>query len=84
MVSPNPASSEVTVTAAETMTTTKAGTAAITEVNIYDQLGFRRRSRSSARYVRTTVNLSGLQTGIYIIEIVDGTNKVRPKLSILK
>ncbi|MEJ7679957.1 MAG: hypothetical protein WKG06_19280 [Segetibacter sp.] len=36
--SPNPASSEVTVTAPDTITATKAGTAAITEINIYDQL----------------------------------------------
>lgn len=69
---PNPASSEVTVTAAQTMTTGKAGTAAITEVNIYDQQGLLKKKQKFGQVKRAAVSLNGLSTGIYFIEIVNG------------
>lgn len=81
---PNPASSEVTVTAAQTMTTGKAGTAAITEVNIYDQQGFLKKKQKFGQVKRAAVSLNGLSTGIYFIEIVNGIQRERQQLSILK
>lgn len=85
VVSPNPASSEVTVTAAETMTATnKAGAAAITEVNIYDQQGFLKKKQRFGQVKRAVVSLNGLFTGVYFIEIVSGAQRERRQLSILK
>lgn len=82
-VSPNPASNEVTVTGSKTTAKSTSATS-ITEVNIYDQLGILKKNQKFSKVPKATVNLSGLSTGVYVIEIVDGTNKVRQKLSILK
>lgn len=82
-IPPNPATDEVTVT--NSKTSTKSAIApSIREVNIYDQLGILRKNQKFSKVPKATVNLSGLSTSVYVIEILDGTDKVRQKLSILK
>jgi hypothetical protein len=82
-VSPNPATNEVTVTGSKT-STKSAIAPSIREVNIYDQLGILRKNQKFSKVPKASVNLSGLSTGVYVIEIVDGTNKVRQNFTIIK
>ncbi len=84
VVSPNPASSNVTVTPAAKATNTKATVAAITEVNIYDQKGILKKQQKFGKVKTATVNVSSLPIGTYFIEIVEGDKRVRQQLSILK
>lgn len=84
MVSPNPATSEVTVTASNNKTTASAKNATITEVNIYDQTGTLKKQQKFGKVKKATVNTSNLPYGIYIIEIVNGSYKERQELSIIK
>lgn len=82
-ISPNPATNEVTISASEAAdrnTTIRT----ITSVSIYDQQGTLKKSQKFGKVHKAVVNLTGLSTGVYFIEIVDGQNKVRQQLSILK
>lgn len=83
-LAPNPASFEVMVTAADQLTASKTSSAAITEVNLYDQQGFLKKKQRFGQVKRAVVNLNGLSGGIYFIEIVNGTQRERRQLSILK
>jgi Secretion system C-terminal sorting domain len=77
-VSPNPATNEVTVTANSISTTS------FTELKIYNQQGVLKKTQKFAKVKKVTINVSSLPTGIYFIEIVDGTNRERQQLIILK
>jgi hypothetical protein len=77
-VLPNPATNEVTVMANSISTTS------FTELNIYNQHGVLKKTQKFAKVKKGTINVSSLSTGIYFIEIVNGTNRVRQQLSILK
>lgn len=83
-MSPNPASSTVTVSAKETTAAGDKSDKSINEINIYDQQGNLKNHQKFAKTKTTTLDVSGLKTGIYIVEIVDGDVKERQKLSIGK
>jgi len=82
-VGPNPAGSEVTVSA-ESPANAKATTTTFSEVNIYDQEGNLKKHFVFSKVRSATLNLNGLPLGVYVIEIVDGKQKERQKLQIIK
>ena len=81
-LSPNPASSTVTVSTKETTPKGEKVNKSITEVNIYDQLGNIQKRQKFGKVKTATLNVSELKTGVYFVEIVDGTYKERQQLSI--
>lgn len=88
-VSPNPASSEVTIkpaddAAAANSTTAKTTTGAITQVTIYDQQGIVQKQQKFTNQKTVKLNVSSLRTGIYFIEITAGSYTERQQLSVLK
>jgi len=83
-MSPNPAMSTITVTAKDKGTTASTTDKTITEVNIYDQQGTLKKKQKFGKIKTATINISDLKTGIYFIEIVDGTNKEKQQLSVVK
>jgi hypothetical protein len=56
----------------------------ISEVNIYDQAGNLKKTKKEMKSKKTTVNLDGLKTGIYVVEIVDGKYKERHQVIVTK
>ncbi len=82
-ISPNPANNDVTVSSAETQKTASSK-ATITAINIYDQQGNLKRYQKYNKVNKATINISTLPTGVYFIEIVNGSYKERQQLSILK
>jgi hypothetical protein len=89
-ISPNPASSNVTISVKRDMLSKNANpkdpvvTRGITEVNIYDQAGLLKKRQKFGKTSTANINVSNLNTGIYFIEIVDGTYKERQQLAILR
>lgn len=89
-VSPNPATSDVTITPAEettaagNKTTTATSGATITEVNIYDQQGILKKRQKFNNQKQVKVNVSTLRTGIYFLEIADTNHRERHQLSVLR
>ena len=84
-VSPNPASSTVTVSAKGTTSKGDKSNKSITEINFYDQQGNLKKYQKLSTGIKTaSFNVSDLNTGIYIIEILDGDFKERQKLSVVK
>jgi hypothetical protein len=81
-VSPNPATSEVTVAVAQP--SQKDNSTAITKLNIYDQQGNLKKHQNFNKVKRARMNVADLPAGVYFIEIVNGTTKERHQLSILK
>jgi lysyl endopeptidase len=81
VVSPNPATSSVNVAPA---TSSTSGHTTFTEINIYDQVGNVKKHEVFGKTKSANINVSDLVTGIYIIEIVDGTYRERQKLQVLK
>lgn len=84
-ISPNPASSAVTVEAKQT-DNKEPNEATITEINIYDPQGMLKKNQKYGKVKKATLtlNIPDLKTGVYIIEIVDGNRKERQQLSVLK
>ncbi len=83
-MSPNPATSTVTVSSKETNTKDNVKHETITEVNIYDQQGNLKKHQKFEKVNRATLNISDLRTGVYFLEIVDGIYKERQQLSVLR
>lgn len=90
-VSPNPATSTVTATVSEnnainnSIDATKSSTpSTISEINIYDQTGNLKKHQLFNKLKRASLDISNLPTGIYVIEISDGSYKETQKLQILK
>jgi len=83
-MSPNPASSTVTISAKETTPKGEKIDKTITEINIYDQQASLKKHEKFSKVKTATVNISGLNNGVYIVEIVDGNFKERQKLIIQK
>ena len=81
-MSPNPASSTLTVSAKETVLTGQKSNKTITELNIYDQFGNLKKHQNFGKVKSATLNVSELIKGIYFIEIVDGQYKERQKIII--
>lgn len=90
VVSPNPASSNVTVGVRKDLLAKKPNpndpgmTRGITEINIYDQTGLLKKRQKFGKTSTANVNVSDLPTGIYFIEIIDGTFKERQQLVIVR
>lgn len=82
MVSPNPAGATVTVTEKEPEAGQAAENRTVTELNIYDQQGTLQKHQKYGKLKTATINVSALKTGIYFIEIGDGTYKERQQLII--
>ncbi len=83
-MSPNPATSTVTVYSKETNTKEKTKHETITEVNIYDQQGNLKKHQKFGKVNKATINIADLRTGVYFIEIVDDNYKERQQLSVLR
>lgn len=81
-VSPNPASTDITV-ATNTSANAKEDKW-ITEVSIYDQQGTLKKQQKFAKVKKARLNISNLPFGIYFIEVSDGKTKERQVLSIQK
>jgi len=83
-VFPNPASSTATITAKES-TADKSNASedvAITEINIYDQVGNMKKHQTYGKAKKATLNVSGLKSGLYFIEVINGKYKERKQLII--
>lgn len=83
IASPNPASSEVTVTSNEN-NILNADTKTIEEVRIYDLSGNLKWIQKFAKANAVKLDLSKLPTGTYFLEIFCGTYKERQQLMIQK
>lgn len=83
-VSPNPATSDVTVTPAETTSTGIETQKTITEISIYDWQGNLKRRHSFNKAAKATLNVSNLPLGVYLIEIKNGKYLERQQLSIVR
>lgn len=80
-MSPNPASSEVTVSADQTKAV-KGTNATLDEVRIYDQQGNLKKFQKYGKVKTARINISGLPNGIYFIEIINGEYKERKQLNV--
>lgn len=93
-VSPNPATSSVKVTVSDNPIENSAATAgnskttatqrSITEIRIYDNTGILKKTQKENKTNQANVNLTGLKTGVYIVEITDGIYKERQQIIIQK
>lgn len=81
-ISPNPATSDVTVSSVAANKQTPQKT--ITAVNIYNQQGNLKKQQAFNKVKKAIINVSNLPTGIYFIEIVDGQHKERQQLSVVR
>lgn len=87
-VSPNPATSIVTVNVAQNTALNSSTDAAkqlsFSTINIYDQTGNLKIHKLYNKMKSASLDISNLPTGIYVIEISDGAYKETQKLQILK
>lgn len=83
-VAPNPASSDVTVAVKEEKENKAAKDAVITGIFIYDQQGNLKKYSRYNKVKKANIALNDLGTGIYVIEIINGSYKERQQLSIQK
>lgn len=87
-VSPNPASGSINVSVVMIPPPCDFAMASseltISEVNIYDQAGNIKKTKKEMKSKKTTVNLDGLRTGIYVVEIIDGKYKERHQVIVTK
>lgn len=84
MMSPNPASTNLTVTAKTITSKGEKSEKSIEEVNIYEQTGNLKKHQKFAKTKSVNIDVSSLKAGIYFVEIVDGTFKERQKLIIAR
>jgi hypothetical protein len=79
MMSPNPASSDFTVTTIETTSESKADRS-ITAINIYNQQGIMKKQKKFGKVKTASVSISDLANGMYVVEIVSGDYKEQKQL----
>ncbi|HUZ59744.1 MAG TPA: trypsin-like peptidase domain-containing protein [Hanamia sp.] len=60
------------------------GQSSFSEINIYDEVGNLKMHKIFNKIKTTTLNVSNLPTGVYTIEIIEGSYKERKGLEILK
>ncbi|HEY5462879.1 MAG TPA: T9SS type A sorting domain-containing protein [Hanamia sp.] len=60
------------------------GQSSFSKINIYDEVGNLKMHKIFNKIKTTTLNVSNLPTGIYKIEIIEGSYKERKELQILK
>lgn len=83
-ISPNPATSTITIFTKQNTSKDEETDKMITEINIYDQQANLKKHQKFGKVNSATLNVSELKTGIYFVEIGDGTYKERQKLIINK
>jgi Secretion system C-terminal sorting domain/Bacterial Ig-like domain (group 2) len=89
-VAPNPAQSSVRVVVPNIIPPCDMASASskpianlsISEVRIYDQQGFLKTLQKFSRVKTAQINLNGLNSGLYFIEIIDGQYKERQQILI--
>lgn len=79
VMSPNPATSEVTISTIEKTSDTQADRS-ITAVNIYDQQGIMRKQKKFGKTKSAAISISDLVDGMYVVEIVSGDYKEQKQL----
>ncbi len=84
VVSPNPATSIITVSPANFSGAATNSTSTISLINIYDGQANLKKHQLFNKVASASINVSDLPLGMYIIEIIDGTNNERQKLQIIK
>jgi hypothetical protein len=85
-VSPNPASSVAVVSVVDNrdMAIRKQEVSNFSEIRIYDALGKMRKYQKFNKVRSASINLSGLNNGIYIVEISSAAHKEKHRLVIQK
>lgn len=84
-VSPNPAGATVTVSVLDTKAVGTSNTnPIITAVSIYDNQGNLKKHEIFNQVKKATLDISGLHSGNYFIEISNGSSQVRKQLVIIK
>ena len=81
-VSPNPATGQVTIQpVSSSISKTVSNTISVTGIKLFDQSGnLKKQWTFAAGSKQAQINVTGLTTGVYTIEIADGKNKERQKL----
>jgi hypothetical protein len=88
-VAPNPATSTVTInSSSDNLASVNTASSTIphgfSEINIYDELGNLKLHKTYNKVRSARINVSNLPTGIYTIEIIEGSYKETEKLQVLK
>ena len=83
-VSPNPATSIVTISSVENNSFQSSSVKTFTEIKLYDNNGNLKKYQTFKNVKTASLTVSELQSGTYFIEISDGTFKERKQLIILK
>lgn len=81
-ISPNPATSDITVNPIVQKGLSDSKKLYISEINIYDEQGILRLHFKYNKVTTATLNVANLSSGIYIIEITNGVNKERQQIII--
>jgi hypothetical protein len=89
VVAPNPATSTVTInSSSDNLASVNTASSTIphgfSEINIYDELGNLKLHKTYNKVRSARINVSNLPTGIYTIEIIEGSYKETEKLQVLK
>lgn len=82
LISPNPASSTMTVSTVDASNGETSNNYNISEVKIYDQMGLLKKQAKYGNVKTAAVNISTLPTGIYMVEIISGDYKEQKQLFI--
>jgi hypothetical protein len=84
-VYPNPASNQITINLKNIKEDTKTKCREIRQITILDKFGNVKKINKYPSYpsgtLTTTINISDLPNDVYIIEVSDGSNKVKTRLS---
>lgn len=81
-IAPNPAKSTISVSLNQS--NTDAVHTSFDQISIYDQQGNLKLTRKLGKVKTSSINVSNLATGMYIVEISDGTYKERQQLIVQK
>ncbi len=84
VMSPNPATSTVNISLVENNFLKSSSNKTFTEIKIYDNKGNVKKIQSFPKVKTATFSVSGLQNGIYFVEISNGTFKEKKQLIIMK
>lgn len=82
MLSPNPASSTMTVSTVDASNGEIKSDYRITEVKIYDQSGLLKKQVRFGKVKTATLNISSLPSGVYMVEVIDGDYREQQQLLI--
>ena len=83
-VSPNPATSTVTVFVTQSAQSESGSTITFDEVRIYDQQGNLKKAQKANKAQQSQLNIADLISGVYVIQITDGSYTEKQQLIIQK